>query len=143
MEILINNLQDKLELDQRLESLIREVVKKVLVENCEQDKEVSIALVDNKNIKELNHRYRDKNEATDVLSFPQEDNLLLGDVIISLERAAQQAAEYNHSLHREVGFLVVHGMLHLLGYNHYQPNDKEIMREKEETILAKLGLTRE
>ncbi|MCK8826981.1 rRNA maturation RNase YbeY [Natroniella acetigena] len=143
MEILINNLQDKLEVDQKLESLIRKIVKKVLLEDCEQDKEVSIALVDNKYIKELNHRYRDKNEATDVLSFPQEDELLLGDVIISLERAAQQATEYNHAVQREVGFLVVHGMLHLLGHDHYQPDEKESMRKKEEAILAELGLTRE
>ncbi|MCK8815929.1 rRNA maturation RNase YbeY [Natroniella sulfidigena] len=143
MEILINNLQDKLEVEKKLERLIRKVVKKVLLEKNERNKEVSIALVDNKYIQELNHRYRDQNKATDVLSFPQEDELLLGDIIISLERAAQQATEYNHSLQREVGFLTVHGMLHLLGYNHYQAAEKKIMRTKEEEILAGLGLTRE
>ena len=89
------------------------------------------------------HRYRGKDQPTDVLSFPQDDNLLLGDIIISLETAQRQAEEYNHSFAREVGFLTVHGMLHLLGYDHYGEEERVIMRKKEEEILVELGLNRD
>ena len=141
MEILINNLQEELEITDEITDLIKKISRKVLaVEDI--DKEVSIALVDNQYIKELNDKYRSKNEATDVLSFPQDDQDLLGDVIISVPRAKEQAKEYNHSLAREVGFLTVHGMLHLNGYDHHQPQKKKVMRAKEEEILAEFNLQR-
>ncbi|WP_018247790.1 rRNA maturation RNase YbeY [Orenia marismortui] len=143
MTVLINNLQDNLEVNDQVSEVIEKVVKKVLDYEDQEEKEVSIALVDDKYIHGLNHRYRGKDQPTDVLSFPQEDNYLLGDIIISLETAQRQAEEYNHSFIREIGFLTVHGMLHLLGYDHYEEESRKIMREKEEEILVELDLTRD
>lgn len=141
MAVLINNLQEE-DITVEMKELIKKLSQKVL-ELEEVDKEVSIALVDNEYIKELNNKYRNKDEATDVLSFPQEDEDLLGDIIISIPRAREQAEEYNHSLAREIGFLTVHGMFHLTGYDHHQQDEKEEMRAKEEEVLAQFNLTRE
>lgn len=113
--------------------------------------EVSVFLTDNEGIQGLNRQYRSLDEPTDVLSFqldmeeheaPEGALALLGDVIISLERAQEQALEYEHVLEREVAFLVVHGVLHLLGYDHETESERALMREREESILADLGLTR-
>ena len=107
--------------------------------------------MDNEAIRELNREYRDKDSATDVLSFPMyeadepiddEEEILFGDIVISLERAQEQAAEYGHSLKREVMYLLVHGLLHLAGYDHMGEEDKKQMREKEEKLLAKIGAIR-
>ncbi len=144
MAVLINNLQDNFEVAPELEEIITKVAIKVLdFEGVKEEKEVSIALVDDKYIHGLNHRYRGKDQPTDVLSFPQDDDYLLGDIIISLETAQRQSEEYQHSFLREVGFLTVHGMLHLLGHDHYEESEREIMRTKEEEILVELNLTRE
>jgi probable rRNA maturation factor len=141
MEVLINNLQEKIEADDKLKELINNVIEKTAERENVVEGEVSVALVDNEYIKELNSKYRDLNEATDVLSFPLDEEIL-GDIIISLERAKEQASDYGHSLHREVGFLIVHGMLHLLGYDHQRKEEKVRMREKEEKILDQLSLNR-
>ncbi|MGM0369687.1 MAG: rRNA maturation RNase YbeY [Bacillota bacterium] len=142
MAILINDLQDELTITSEINDLIRTVSQEVL--NREEiDKEVSIALVDNQHIAKLNQKFRSKDEVTDVLSFPQEDEELLGDIIISIPRAQDQAEEYNHSLAREIGFLIVHGMLHLNGYDHHNPTQKKVMRQLEEEILTQLNLTRD
>ena len=110
--------------------------------------------MDNNRIHELNKEYRDKDSATDVLSFPlgengeydiDEDNgcKLLGDIVISMERAMEQAELYGHSLQREVAYLTVHSMLHLLGYDHEAGGLEAVrMREKEEAVLIQLGLPR-
>jgi len=143
MSVLINNLQDNLEVEQKVTDIIEQVVDVVLKKEVDSDKEVSVALVDDSYIHGLNHRYRGKDQPTDVLSFPQDDKFLLGDIIISLETAQRQAEEYNHSFAREVGFLTVHGMLHLLGYDHYDGEERRIMRKKEEEILVELGLSRD
>lgn len=116
--------------------------------------EVSVVLCDDEYIHELNRDYRGKDSPTDVLSFalnegesapivdgPQEN--LLGDIIISLDRAVSQAEEYGHSLEREVAFLTLHGMLHLLGYDHEEEEDRCEMRGEEEHILQLLGISRE
>ena len=99
---------------------------------------------------ELNRTYRGVDKTTDVLSFSQREGQngdswdnLLGDVIISVEQARRQAIEYGHSLAREVGFLTVHGVLHLLGWDHENPEDEGRMMAKTEEILHSLGLTRE
>jgi probable rRNA maturation factor len=115
--------------------------------------EVSLLFVDDAYIQELNRDYRDKDCATDVLSFalnegeepdiidgPEE--MLLGDIVISLETALRQAEEFGHDLERELAYLTVHGMLHLLGFDHEDDADKKIMREKEETVLNLLGFIR-
>ncbi|WP_285718883.1 rRNA maturation RNase YbeY [Pelosinus sp. IPA-1] len=115
--------------------------------------EVSLVLADDEYIRVLNRQYRDKDCSTDVLSFalnegeeplmidgPEE--VLLGDIIISLETATRQAEEYGHSLERELAYLTVHGILHLLGYDHMSEEDKKEMRQEEEYVLSFLGITR-
>lgn len=117
------------------------------------DVEVSITFVDNETIHELNREHRDVDRPTDVLSFsqlegeelpamPEGEPILLGDIVVSLERCAEQAADYGHSYDRELGFLVAHGMLHLLGFDHQTPEDEAAMMAKTEEILGELGLTR-
>jgi len=105
--------------------------------------------VDDAYIQGLNQQYRGIDAPTDVLSFamqegepfPEEGELILGDVVISLETARRQASEYGHSLAREVAYLAVHGVLHLLGYDHGGEDDRRVMRNKEEEILARLNLS--
>ena len=141
---------------------IRRCVKAVLQEEgITEPCEISVLITDDAEIKELNREYRNVNAPTDVLSFPMqelepgkfdpsliepdpESSLLpLGDIIISLERAKAQAEEYGHSIGREVAYLTVHSMFHLLGYDHIDEiNDKPVMRAKEEKVLSLLGLQR-
>ena len=116
---------------------------------------ISIILTTPKKIKELNNEYRKINKETDVLSFPMFErddipkNILneieepLGDIVISVERVKQQAEEYGHSFERELSYMVVHGFYHLMGYDHIEITERNEMREKEEKILKKLGITRE
>ncbi|MCG0274752.1 MAG: rRNA maturation RNase YbeY [Thermosediminibacteraceae bacterium] len=154
---MINNLQSKIDVDQKLEELIRRTVELALnLEGVSGDAEVSVALVDNDYIHELNKTYRGKDMPTDVLSFPMHDigsksdfesneevERLLGDIVISLEKAKEQARAYGHSFEREIAYLVVHGVLHLLGYDHETEEERKVMREKEEKTLQAFGLTRE
>jgi probable rRNA maturation factor len=156
MELIIENRQGKIQVTPEMENIVKEVAAQVLKqENLSNDPEVSILFVDDRIIKEMNLLYRGIDESTDVLSFSmreessdeypsvflEEDNLL-GDVVISLETARRQSDEYGHSLDREIGFLTVHGILHLLGYDHINEEDAIIMRKKEEDILIQLGLKR-
>ena len=115
--------------------------------------EVSISLVDDAAITDLNRDHRGLHKPTDVLSFsqlegeelaglPEGEPVLLGDIVISVERCLEQAADYGHSFERELGFLTAHGMLHLLGYDHQTPEEEAAMMAKTEEILAGLGLTR-
>lgn len=117
--------------------------------------ELSISIVNNNEIKELNRMYRDKNQVTDVLSFALQEDvendidmkdmdipLILGDIIISFDKAKEQAIEYNHSLKRELGFLAVHGLLHLLGYDHMEAEEEREMFDKQNDLLVKFGLDR-
>ena len=156
IKVMIRNNQKKIKLPVGLRLLVRKCCQAVLVtEKFENDAEVSVSFVDNKEIHQLNKLYRNKDRATDVLSFPLGENgvydvnnetgaYLLGDVVISIETAIKQAQMYNHSLEREVGFLTVHSMLHLLGYDHETtPLDAAQMREKEEQVLEYLGITRD
>jgi probable rRNA maturation factor len=140
-----------------LEQLLTDILKFALArEQVPQDAEVSVVLVDDAYIRELNRQYRAKDTHTDVLSFamresvPEEEAIegdpgaeqLLGDIVISVERAREQAEEYGHSFERELGYLAVHGVLHLLGYDHEKEEDRKIMRQKEEEILKAFDLTR-
>ena len=125
------------------------------LEHFEGSAEVSVRFVDNEQIRELNKEYRNIDRETDVLSFPLGENgvydinhdtgaKLLGDIVISMEKAMEQAELYNHPLQREIGFLTVHSMLHLLGYDHEQGGLEEVrMREKEETVLTQIGWKRD
>ena len=108
--------------------------------------EVSVSFVDNEEIRELNREYRNVDSPTDVLSFPmEEDSLglftpLLGDIVISLERALEQSKEYGHSFEREIAYLTAHSMFHLLGYDHMTNEDKKVMREKEKSVMKTLKI---
>jgi len=152
---MINNLQSKIDVTEGLKDLIVKAVNGALTaEKVSEDVEVSIALVDDDYIRQLNLQYRHIDRPTDVLSFAMREGMedqeefdfyeeeLLGDVVVSLERARAQAAEYGHSFEREVGFLVVHGILHLLGYDHELDEERAVMRQKEEKILNSLDLSR-
>ena len=117
-----------------------------------EEAEVSLTLVDNRRIQELNRDYRGVDRPTDVLSFALQEETdepesnfedeMLGDIVISVERAREQAEEYGHSFEREIVYLAVHGTLHLLGYNHEDEKEKLEMRAKEEEVMAALGLER-
>lgn len=118
-----------------------------------EEAEVSLMLVDDQRIHALNLEYRGVDRPTDVLSFALQEETeeepdlefeddLLGDIVISAERAREQAEEYGHSFERELVYLAVHGTLHLLGYDHEEEQDKLEMRNKEEEVMAKLGLER-
>ena len=161
-EIFIENEQNKIEVSDLITDTIKSVCEKVLeYEECNFDAEISITLTDDSYIKELNCEHRGIDKPTDVLSFPMVDFngdgtsadtdfdwsgelLMLGDIVISLERAECQAREFGHSIIREIAFLTAHSMLHLLGYDHEESHeDDEIMCRKQEEILNILGITRE
>ncbi len=115
-----------------------------------QSAELSVLLTTDEEVRELNRTYRGIDRTTDVLSFPQHEgegadpnDPLLGDVVISMDAVERQALEYGHSLEREMAFLTVHGVLHLLGWDHQDPKDEERMMGKTEAILLGMGLTRE
>ncbi|MBQ4339870.1 MAG: rRNA maturation RNase YbeY [Firmicutes bacterium] len=121
------------------------------IPNDDESTEVSLSFVTKEEIREINHQYRDKDAVTDVLSFPQyesqeemlaEEYLCMGDVMICPEKAAEQAEEYGHSYEREMVYLMVHSMFHLLGYDHMTEEDKQEMREKEEAVMEEMGITR-
>ncbi|HIT14612.1 MAG TPA: rRNA maturation RNase YbeY [Candidatus Scatomonas merdigallinarum] len=147
-------------------ALAEQVARKVLeTEKCPYESEISLTLTDNREIRRLNREFRGLDKATDVLSFPlvnfrspgdygmleaeeadsfnpESGELMLGDIVISVERAMEQAAEYGHSLKREIGFLIAHSMLHLLGYDHMEPQEAAVMEQKQEAVLEALGIRR-
>lgn len=136
---------------EELEALIRQVLTKVAeLQKVPDTAEISVLICDGPVIHELNRTYRDVDAPTDVLSFalnegeddvPEEESEL-GDIVINLDRAEEQAREYGHSREREVAYLSVHGFLHILGYDHYDPEEKKAMRAAEEAILSACGLER-
>ena len=152
----ITNDQKAIKVPKGMRMLVRRCCTAVLVmENFPDDAEVSVTFVDNEKIHELNRDHRNIDKSTDVLSFPLGENGVydynldtgaaeLGDIVISLEQAAEQAKRYGHSFEREVGFLTVHSMLHLLGYDHENGGMELLrMREKEENALQMIGLARD
>lgn len=154
-KIYITNSQDKVEVTRALSGLVRRAVGQALkYEKVSFDAELSVTFVDNEGIKEMNSEYRNIDRDTDVLSFPlyeageieesDGENTPLGDIVISLEKAESQAKEYGHSIEREVAFLTVHSVLHLLGYDHeLSEDDEKEMFLKQEEILKKMKLCRE
>lgn len=146
MEIFLDNRQSKITIKEDIIDLLNLVVEKSLeVLGMEDDYEVSISFVDNEEIKELNRDYRGVDSQTDVLSFPMDDDLLvpvplLGDIIISVEKALEQSKDYGHSLERELAYLTAHSMLHLCGYDHMEDEEKKEMRDKEKAIMKKIGI---
>lgn len=153
VRVIITNNQKAVKIPTGVRMLIRRCCHAVLrMEGFEDPAEISVTFVDNEQIRELNAQYRDKDSVTDVLSFPMGENgvydtnmdtgaKILGDIVISMETAMEQAKRYDHSLEREVGYLTAHSMLHLLGYDHEQGGLERVrMREKEEFVMAQLGL---
>ncbi len=156
VKVIISNDQKEVKIPSGIRLLIRRCCHAVLEEEGFTDNaEVSVRFVDNETIHALNREYRNVDRETDVLSFPLGENgeydtnldtgaKLLGDIVISVEKAVEQSEMYNHTLQREIGFLTVHSMLHLLGYDHEDGGIEEVrMREKEETVLTKIGLKRD
>ena len=153
--IYFNNDQDKFPVTYKLKMLIRRAVDATLsFEGYENDCEVSVTFTDNESIHLLNEQYRGVDRPTDVLSFPLTDFsgngdepaidaplVSLGDIVISLEKAAEQANEFGHSFERETAFLCVHSMLHLLGYDHEtSEEDEQDMRALQTAIMESMGL---
>lgn len=161
MSVLIDNRQEKVAVDKAIETMVEKVVESVLnYEECEEEYEVSISFVDNEEMRSLNSEYRGIDTETDVLSFPMlefseeefeeededaeyiDEEIALGDIVISMEKALEQSEEYGHSFNRELAFLLVHGMLHLLGYDHEDETAEKEMFDKQETILKEMNLIR-
>lgn len=153
IRVVIDNKQKNVKIPTGLRMLVRRCCNAVLrMENFQGPAEISVTFVNNEQIHELNRQYRGKDMPTDVLSFPMGENgvydvnhdtgaKILGDIVISMEKAVEQAKRYDHSLEREVGYLTAHSMLHLLGYDHETSGlDRVRMREKEEQIMTQLGL---
>lgn len=151
--VLIKNDQKKIKMTPDLRRLVKRAVLAVLdFEDFGRRAEVSVTFTDNEGIHALNREYRNVDRPTDVLSFPLSDGedydtdgdaVLLGDIVISLERAQTQAEKYGHSFEREVAFLTVHSMLHLLGYDHEtSPEDERNMFARQDEILISAGMTR-
>ena len=162
VELIIENEQNKEEFTSEMSSLIQTVCQKVMEsEECDFDAQISLTLTDNENIRQINNEHRGIDKPTDVLSFPMlefdengdiienefeydEDMIMLGDIVISMERAREQAIEFGHSFTREIAFLTAHSMLHLLGYDHVDDEEGErIMCQKQEAVLSGLGITRD
>ncbi len=161
VELIIENEQNKEEFTPELSLIIKNVCERVMSEEeCDFDAQISLTLTDNENIREINNEHRSIDAPTDVLSFPMlefddegqiidnefeydDDLIMLGDIVISLEKAREQSIEFGHSFTREVAFLVAHSMLHLLGYDHVDDKEgEEIMCQKQEKVLTSLGITR-
>ena len=158
--IFVTNTQDKLDYTPALRGVIRRAINAALkYEKVEFEAEVSVTLTDNEGIHELNRDFRGIDRPTDVLSFPLFDGDLsesdltdengekrkvpLGDIVVSMEKALEQATEYDHSLERELAFLCVHSVLHLLGYDHErgEEEEKDMFRRQDE-ILSTAGFVR-
>ncbi len=155
IKVVITNDQKDVKIPTGMRLLVRRCCHAVLVlEKFEGSAEVDVTFVNDESIRLLNKQHRNIDEPTDVLSFPLGENgnydvnpsngaKQLGDIVISMERAVAQAERFCHSLEREVGFLTVHSMLHLLGYDHVAGGLEAVhMREKEEAVLTQLGLKR-
>lgn len=155
--IAITNEQTRIEITSDTKKLIRTAISNTLKsEQFEGPAEVSVVITDNEKIHELNKEYRGVDRPTDVLSFPvisDDDSIgdvdfvtgrtVIGDIVISAEKACEQAKEYGHSVDREIAFLSVHSTLHLLGYDHERSEEEEdYMNKKQEEILAGMGLPR-
>ena len=167
MEMILSSMPENLEIDVQIVDTVRKAAYKVGELYGLDNAEVSITFTDNKHIHEINREYRKVDQhiheinreyrkvdrPTDVISFALNEGdepeieggapvNVLGDIIISVEKAVEQASDYGHSVEREVAFLTVHGMLHLLGYDHIEEEDRKEMRQEEDFVMEKLGISR-
>ena len=154
MNAIMSTCPEELEFSQEIEENVRAAAEKTAELYDVPNAEVSITLTNNEYIHKLNLEYRKIDRPTDVLSFALNESEepdveggpdvnVLGDIIISVERANEQAEEYGHSLKREMAFLTVHGMLHLLGYDHMEEEERKEMEEEQRYVMEKLGIPRE
>lgn len=148
MELHIDN-RSEIDLSENLVVKIKECINECIkVEEFSNNCEISLSFVENYEIHQLNKSYRNKDCPTDVLSFPMydeaetiiENEILLGDIVMSISKATEQAAEYGHTVEREICYLTIHGMFHLLGYDHMQDDEKKLMREKEKKVINNINL---
>lgn len=155
VKVTIYDKQKKINITPEIRRLIRKTCSQALKsEEFSGDAEIDVSIVDDKQIKEINSECRNINSATDVLSFPLGENgeydvnfatnaFMLGDVVLSAEHAVAQAELFGHSIEREIAYLTVHSVLHLLGYDHIHNNEeKALMRSREELVMSKLNLER-
>ena len=154
-EIVYDGIDEKEEYKEVIEKVLSQCFKEEKLENSKLC--VTVTLTTPKTIQEINKQYRNIDRATDVLSFPmfEKDELdkkiqkndfenedILGDIVVSVDKVKEQAIEYGHSFERELSYMIVHGFYHLMGYDHIEEEDKKIMRKKEEYILEKLNISR-
>ena len=154
-EIVYDGIDEKEEYKNVIEKVLSQCFKEEKLENSKLC--ITVTLTTPETIQEINKRYRNIDRATDVLSFPmfEKDELdkkiqendfenedILGDIVVSVDKVKDQAIEYGHSFERELSYMIVHGFYHLLGYDHIEEEDKKIMRKKEEYILEKLNISR-
>lgn len=154
MNVIMSNYPEELSFPEEIAATVEEAARKVGELYDLPDAEVSITLTNNEYIHTLNKEYRKIDRPTDVISFALDESEepeveggpdvhVLGDIIISVERAKEQAAEYGHSLRREMAFLTVHGMLHLLGYDHMEEEERAEMENEQRVVMEALGIPRE
>lgn len=158
MDIVITNDQTKVKIEEQLYEVMEQVgILTLTTAGGRANYEVSVLLTDNEEIKTMNKKYRKVDQVTDVLSFPllesdgdeeplffsETEEIILGDVVISAEKAKEQSEDFGHSFTREITYLLVHGILHLLGYDHDNQENKKEMRKKEEEALLKMSIVRE
>ena len=154
-EIVYDGIDEKEEYKNVIEKVLSQCFKEEKLENSKLC--ITVTLTTPETIQEINKRYRNIDRATDVLSFPmfEKDELdkkkkkndfenedILGDIVVSVDKVKEQAIEYGHSFERELSYMIVHGFYHLMGYDHIEEEDKKIMRKKEEYILEKLNISR-
>ena len=161
MLIFLENAQNKIKVSDEIENIIRKAIELSLEkENFNVPSEISVTLLDNEGIREINKQHRNIDASTDVLSFPlvdihegkiisnlgdydlDEEKILLGDILISLEMVQEQAQEYGHSFERELACLTTHGLYHLIGYDHQDEESEKQMIGKQEEVLKEMGLGR-
>lgn len=145
INVLYDDRQDYIEItEENIHAIEKAIATTLEAEELHNNYEISVSFVTNNEIQQLNRDYRHVDKETDVLSFPLDDEdvsggvVMLGDIIISTQKVLEQAKELGHSNEREMLYLVVHSMLHLLGYDHIKSEDKEVMREHEKIIMKKL-----
>lgn len=160
--VFIENEQTAVAVTDEMLGLLEKTVRTCLdSENIKVGCETNILLTDDESIRSINKQFRNMDKPTDVLSFPMtdmkngeiptgdddydpdEELLLLGDIVISMETAQRQAGQYGHSFERELAFLTAHGVFHLLGYDHMEKEEETVMLSKQEAVMARLGLKRE
>ena len=154
IRVIIDNTQKEVKIPTGMRMLVRRCCNAVLrMENFPYPAEISVTFVNNKQIHELNRQYRDRDMPTDVLSFPMGENgvydenhdtgaKILGDIVISKEKVLSQAEEFGHSALREYAFLIAHSVLHLIGYDHMQDEERQIMERKQKEIMERLNILR-